>query len=84
MNDILMRATHLIAYFDDDDVFLSADTKSIVKAHTFFCTTQVNKIYRTKNFTTALEAESQGYRHLLNRTFCNCIRGKTTGLQKHS
>jgi len=32
----------------------------------------------------ALEAESQGYRHLLNRTFCNGVGVRTTVLQIHS
>jgi len=42
------------------------------------------KTYKTERFTTALEAESQGYRYLLNRTFCNGVGGRTTGLQTHS
>jgi len=42
------------------------------------------KTYKTDRFTTALEPESQGYRHLLNRTFCNGSGGRTTGLQTHS
>jgi len=69
--------THIIDTIDD--VFLSADTKSIVRTHTF-CTTQVDKTYRTEHFTTALKTESQGYRHLLYRTFCNGVGGRTTGL----
>jgi len=50
--------------------------ESIIQTHTF-CTTQVDK-------TTALEAESQGCRRFLNRTFCNGVVGRTTGLQTHS
>jgi len=33
------------------------------------------KTDKTERFTTALEAESQGYRHFLNRTFCNGVGG---------
>jgi len=39
------------------NVFLPADTKSIVQRHTF-CTTLVNKKDKTERFATALEAES--------------------------
>jgi len=34
-------------------------------------------MYRTYRFTTALEAESQGYRHFFNRTFCSSVAGRT-------
>jgi len=40
-----------------NNVFLPADTKSIVQTHTF-CTTLVNKTDKILRFTTALEAES--------------------------
>jgi len=37
---------------------------------------------KTEYFTTALKlAESQGYRHFRNRTFCNGVGGRTTGLK---
>jgi len=39
------------------------------------------KTDKTERFTTTLEAEPQGYRHFLNRTFHNGVRGRTTGLQ---
>jgi len=45
------------------------------------------KTDKTERFTTAFEAqaEAQGYyRHFLNRTFCNGVGGRTTGLQTHS
>jgi len=32
----------------------------------------------------ALEAESQGYKYFLNKTFHNSVGGRTTGLQTHS
>jgi len=31
-----------------------------------------------------LEAESQGYRHFLNGTFCNSIEGRTTSNASYS
>jgi len=34
------------------------------------------KTYKTERFTTALEAEPQGYRHLLNRTFCMALESE--------
>jgi len=39
---------------------------------------------KTECFTMTLEAESQGYRHFLNRMFCSGVGGRTTGLQTHS
>jgi len=62
---------------------LPAYTKSIVQTHTV-CTTQVDKKDKTERFTTALEAEAQGYTHFLNRKFCNGVGVRTTGLQTHS
>jgi len=47
--------------------------KSIVQTHTF-CTTQVDKNVQNET----LEAESQGYKHVLNRTYCNGVGGRTT------
>jgi len=62
---------------NNNNVFLPADTKSIVQTHTF-CTKQhipqrhwrlnhrVTDTYLTKRFATALEAEPRDYRHILN------------------
>jgi len=41
--------------------------------HTLAAQGRLIKTHGTESFTTALEAESQGYRHLLNRMFCNGI-----------
>jgi len=43
--------------YNNSNVFLPADTKSIVQRHTF-CTTLVNKNRQNRTFTTALEAAS--------------------------
>jgi len=42
------------------------------------------KTDKTERFKTALEAESQTYRHFLNTTFCKGVGGRTTELQVHS
>jgi len=60
-------------------IYLSADTKSIEQTHTFFIT-QVDKHRKIRTFYNGIGAdESQGYRHC-----CNCVEGRTTGLQAHS
>jgi len=54
-------------YNNNNNVFLSADTKSIVQTHTF-CTTQVDKNIQNRAFcngdggrTTGLQTHSQHY-----------------------
>ena len=56
---------------------LQADMKSIVQT---VCTTQVDKTDKTRRFATAMGAESQGYRHVLNRTFYNGVGDRTKEL----
>jgi len=46
---------------------LPADSKSIVQTH-ISAQRRLIKRYKTERFTTALEAESQGYRHLTERS----------------
>ena len=66
----------------NNNVFLSADTKSIVCKHTF-CTTLVNK-NKTEHFTTALEAESpvssdiSDLRNFWLHALCTCTEQHST------
>jgi len=46
--------------YNNNNVFLPADTRSIVQTHTFYTTLVIKKLKtdKTKRFTTALKAES--------------------------
>ena len=52
-------------------MYFCSQTRSPQYKHTFSAQRSLIKTDKTKRFTTALEAESQGYRHLLYRTFRN-------------
>jgi len=54
-------------------MYFCLETQSPQYKHTFSAQRRLIKTYKTECFTMALEAESQGYRHLLNRTFCNSV-----------
>jgi len=56
-----------------------ADTKSIVWTHTL-CRTQVEKADNTERSTRHWSRRN----HRVTDTFCNCIEGRTIGLQTHS
>jgi len=64
--------------------FICQQTRSPWYKLTFSAQRRLIKTDKTERFATTLEAESQGYRHFLNRTFCNGVGGKTTALQPHS
>jgi len=52
-------------------ICLTVDTKPIVQTHT--AQGRLIKTHSTERFTAALEAESQGYRHFLNRRFATAL-----------
>jgi len=56
---------------------LQSDAKFIAQAHTV-CTKQVDKNRQNRSFTTVLEAEPPGYRHILNTIACKPVTHGTT------
>jgi len=70
-----------------NEFILTADTKMIVQTHTpssISAQRRLIKADKTERCTTALKAGLQGDRHFRNRTFCNGVGARTTGLQTHS
>jgi len=65
-------------------MYFCLQARSLQLKHTLSAQRRSIKTYRTERFTTALEAESQAYRHLLSRTFCNGVGCRATGLQTNA
>ena len=82
--DVLRNDVSELSRLDMNEwICLWTDTKSIVQTHTLHNVGWV-KTHETEGFTTPLEFEPQGYRHILTTTVRQAVTLATTPLQSRS
>jgi len=68
----------------NNNVFLPEDTKPIVQTHIFCTTMQVDKNIQNRMFYNGIGGWITRLENKFNRTCCNGVGSRTTGLQTHS